>query len=110
MNVWRIDNGEVILQAALPDDTSLYTHLFFLGGSGTIVATAGASWGGDLAIVDVATGKITHARPFDIPAIFAAALVPSAKAIAIGGMFRGVQLRELPSRRLMTTLGAPAPK
>jgi hypothetical protein len=106
VNVWDIKTGDSILQAALPDDTSLYSYLSFLGATGTVIATSGASWGGDVAIIDTGNGKITHAGPFDIPAIFSAAVAPSGQIVA-AGMMSGVQLREIPSRRLAATLGIP---
>ena len=61
VNVWDINTGDAVLQTALPDDTSLYSYLSFLGASGTIIATSGASWGGDVAIIDTSNGKIAHA-------------------------------------------------
>jgi hypothetical protein len=108
INVWDAKSGDPTLQAALPDNTSLYSYLVFLGTSLTIVSTSGASWGGDIAIIDTTTGKITHAGSFDIPAIFSAALAPSGKFVA-AGLLNGVQLREIPSRRLAQMLGIPAP-
>jgi WD40 repeat protein len=106
LNVWEIGSGDPILQEALRDDTSLYSFLSFVGSSDRIVATAGGTGGGDIAIVDTGNGRITHAGPFDIPAIFSAALAPSGQAIATG-MLRGAQLREIPSRRLLAAIGLP---
>ena len=107
LNVWDVKSSDAILQVALPEDTSLYSYLAFLGNSGPIIATSGASWGGDIAIIDTNNGKVTHAGPFDIPAIFSAALAPSGKTLA-AGMLKGVQLREIPSRRLIASLGITA--
>jgi len=109
VNVWDTKSGESVLQAALPEDTSRYLYLSFLGSSATVIATAGASWGGDIAFIDTGTGRIGHAGPFDIPSIFSAALAPSGKMVATG-MMRGVQIRDIPSRQLTATLGAPAPR
>ncbi len=109
VNVWDTASGESVLQAALSEDTSRYLYLSFIGGSATVVATAGASWGGDIAIIDTATGKIGYAGPFDITSIFSAALAPSGKMVATG-MMRGVQIRDIPSRQLTATLGAPSPR
>jgi WD40 repeat protein len=106
LNLWEISSGDPALQEALRDDTSFYSFLSFVGSSGTIVATSGASWGGDIAIIDTGNGRITHGAPFDIGAIFSAALAPSGHAVAIG-MLRGVQVREIPSRRLLMTIGLP---
>jgi WD40 repeat protein len=107
LNVWDIKSSDTILQVALPEDTSLYSYLAFLDNPGSIIATSGASWGGDIAIIDTNNGKVTHAGPFDIPAIFSAALAPSGKTLA-AGMLKGVQLREIPSRRLIASLGTTA--
>ena len=109
LNVWDTKSGESVVQAALPKDTSLYSYLSFIGSSATIIATAGASWGGDIAFIDTGTGKIGHAGPFDIPSIFSAALSPSGKIVATG-MMRGVQICDVPSRQLVATLGAPPPR
>jgi Adenylate and Guanylate cyclase catalytic domain/SAM domain (Sterile alpha motif) len=90
VNVWDTKSGESVLQAALPEDTSRYLYLSFIGGSATVIATAGASWGGDIAFIDTGTGKIGHAGPFDIPSIFSAAL---AKEAASGLSMRAAHQR-----------------
>lgn len=108
VNAWDIESGEPVLQAALPDDTSRYSYLSFIGSSETIVAASASSWGGDIAIIDTRNGKVSHAGLLDMPSIFSAALAPSGKLLATGVM-SGVQLREIPSRRLTATLGAPTP-
>jgi hypothetical protein len=101
LNVWNVGSDGALLDAALPDDTSRFNVLFCVG-QDRLVGTSGGTGGGDVMLADIPSGRISHAKALELDATFSAALSPDRKLIATG-MLNGVQVREVPSRKLVAS-------